>query len=191
MKKLLVLLIVLATASLSQADLIGLQISSLNGVAIDPVGEITIGYSDIVNLDIVYFNGTASILSLDADVVVSGPGSLDTSAGAIAELTFPGGDPSFTKVTVLQDSVSYNTSTANFGGYAAGSIIVDHILVHCDDIGDVFVDLRPSTLNGGTLDVTGSPYQGEWGGVIIHQIPEPMTVALLGLGGLALLRRRR
>jgi hypothetical protein len=27
--------------------------------------------------------------------------------------------------------------------------------------------------------------------VTIHQTPEPMTIGLLGLGGLALLRRRR
>jgi len=33
--------------------------------------------------------------------------------------------------------------------------------------------------------------EADFGDLIIYQIPEPMTVALLGLGGLFLLRRRK
>ena len=54
MKKVLVLMLVLGISSMASAGTVDLVISSLNGDAIDPVSEITIGESDWVNLDIVY-----------------------------------------------------------------------------------------------------------------------------------------
>jgi hypothetical protein len=75
------------------------------------------------------------------------------------------------------------------------------LLLTCTGGGDVAVDL---TLAGLTeyaefKTPSGGPYP-EWtqavdadlGSLVIHQegVPEPMTIALLGLGGL-LLRRRR
>jgi hypothetical protein len=79
------------------------------------------------------------------------------------------------------------------------------ILLHCDGAGTVTVDL---TLHGLTeyskyISPTGDPLPpeslgGGWfaateddlGDLVIYQIPEPITMALLGVGGL-LLRRRR
>jgi hypothetical protein len=61
----------------------------------------------------------------------------------------------------------------------AGSVIYDEINFHCEAPGDAIVKL----------------YVGDWvtwtlaDSVVIHQ-PEPMTVALLGLGGLFLRRRK-
>jgi hypothetical protein len=73
------------------------------------------------------------------------------------------------------------------------TILVDHVLLHCDDApGDVVVWMSPDVAGGGSIYTTGMPYDGTWGaGVVVHQVPEPMTIALLGLGGLALLRRRK
>jgi hypothetical protein len=57
----------------------------------------------------------------------------------------------------------------------------------------VLVSIDNGNLGGGTVDgSTFGPYQGDWGAPItIHQIPEPFTMALMGLGGLVLIRRRR
>jgi hypothetical protein len=80
----------------------------------------------------------------------------------------------------------------------SSTIVVDHILVHCEGDGNVIVTLTPITwdaviappnvLYEGTLQSDREAYGSE---IIIYQVPEPLTVALLGLGGLALVRRRR
>ena len=79
---------------------------------------------------------------------------------------------------------------------ALDAIAIDHIGVHCDDVGLVTISLA----SGGAF---GTPsYWDEAGdgltldadaataGMTIHQTPEPMTIALLGLGGLFLRRRK-
>ena len=76
-----------------------------------------------------------------------------------------------------------------FGGSAfaqtAPIIVVDDILFHCEGEGDVEIQLIKTMGDDFTqpAEILDS--------VIIHQIPEPMTMALLGLGGMALIRRRR
>ena len=89
--------------------------------------------------------------------------------------------------------------------------LVWNLLIHCDGSGDVLVDL---TLNGTThyfdywSPLHGEPYTGypashdlvawekfateeDLGNLVIHNVPEPATIALLGLGSLFLMRRRR
>jgi len=188
MKKLIVLLSILAIASVSNAGMITLQISSLDGDPIDPTDYIEISESTWVNLDIIYIPDVAElVMSLDAIVSVDGLGTLD-----ISELTFPY-DDGMNNSMVLEPGKIGEFATAKFMPGMTG-ILIDHILVHCDvddPENDVFVVAGPGANFGGTYMADGSPYAGTWGGVTIHQVPEPMTVALLGLGGLALLRRRK
>ena len=182
MKKILLsLILVVALSSYASAALIGLQISSLNGQPIDPVSEITIFPSDVINFDIVYTSeGAGKLFVLDTEVVVDGPGTLD-----LADLTWPYDEG-------LNQVVGNIINTASFGTGMSDGILVDHLLLHCDALGDVILSLAPSVSQGGTAYYpNGDPYDGQWGSVRIIQIPEPMTMALLGLGGLALIRRRR
>jgi hypothetical protein len=56
--------------------------------------------------------------------------------------------------------------------------LVDNIIFHCEGLGNVTIGL----FDGGTGELLDSQ--------LIHQIPEPGTIALLGLGVLLLKRRR-
>jgi hypothetical protein len=55
--------------------------------------------------------------------------------------------------------------------------LVDGIVLNCDWVGDVTLKLYDSELN--LLDTQ-----------LIHQVPEPMTIALIGLGAMMLRRKR-
>jgi hypothetical protein len=81
------------------------------------------------------------------------------------------------------------------------AMLFDHIGIHCLGKGDVELVVAPSTvaapLGRPSVATPDSDFtleidtQAIGGSLIIYQVPEPMTMALLGLGGLALLRRRR
>ena len=78
------------------------------------------------------------------------------------------------------------------GGYAgnpvAGATLLDGILFHCEGVGDVTIELwslKETAVASGIYEADAL-----MDSVLIHQIPEPMTLALLGLGGLFLRRRK-
>ena len=80
-------------------------------------------------------------------------------------------------------------------------ILLEGLRFHCTEDTDVDIILTASQqiaqwidhdANGSPADFAVIHQQGEeLDRISIHQIPEPMTMALLGLGGLGLLRRRR
>lgn len=79
-------------------------------------------------------------------------------------------------------------------------VLMDGLLFHCFEESDVVVDLVApyglvKYLHDAEGAVIGTEVIAEPGAVLdtltVIQIPEPMTMSLLGLGGLALLRRRR
>jgi hypothetical protein len=67
-------------------------------------------------------------------------------------------------------------------GIPAGTVLFDDLIIHCKGGPN---DQRVYLVS--TADFVGHKMTS----LIIHQIPEPMTVALLGFGGLFLLRRRK
>ena len=70
------------------------------------------------------------------------------------------------------------------GTVAANTVLVDQILFHCEGPGDAVIQLIQID------DTYGTPTGVVYDTLIIHQIPEPATIALLSLGGL-LLRRKK
>jgi hypothetical protein len=200
MKKFICVLVFLAMVNVANAGIVDLVISSLNGQPIAPVKEITIKQTDIINMDIIYTPTPGSTLfGLSVDIFADNRqvGTLNAS-----EPTWPTGvwdmNPPMSGTQANPDgSVGVWASAAAAG--LTGGIAVDHILFHCDAPGNVvLLMMRPNeNLPPGytiELDSAGNPVSigGYGAGVIVHQlIPEPMTLTLLGLGGLFLARRKR
>lgn len=184
-KALLTLVMVGIMSSVASAGLVQPVISSLNGQPIDPVSEITIGESDTINFDII---SDVQLLTFNLVIEVDGLATLDVSDPTIPD----GWDAGFhLDTTELVPGKAYEIGEGNFNGGPQPGIQYDHLLLHCDvgrPANDVIILLRDGA-QGGTVDM--GFVTPEFGQVIVHQTPEPMTLGLLGLGGLGLIRRRR
>ena len=176
MRKFVVLMLVLGMASLASATL---QISIDGMPTPDPVdSEITIEPSQHLCLDIYtdaaipgYASVYAAIAVLPNEGTISGgvpvhgaAGDLYGDAGYVAPLVGPWGGISNTAAVEIP----------------AMTTLYDMIDFHCEGPDDAVIVLYETT-----DFVTWTPVDQ----VTIHQ-PEPMTMALLGLGGLFLRRRK-
>jgi len=189
MKKLLVVLMVLSMATIANA---GLQIG-VNGVVDQPDTSVTVLPSDTVVLSIVDVQGQAAS-AFDAFLVIQGPGTIANgtlvytyglSAWTIYDSSndvgyLAGLQAMFDDYTIAQvgDLTLADTSDPL---HAIQGVLADNIVFHCDGPGEVLL-----TLCG--LDGDGALFTMDT--QVIHQIPEPMTMGLLGLGGLFLRRRK-
>lgn len=191
MKKLLVLLMVLGMATMANA---ALQIS-VNG-EMNPVDSmITIAPSDELVLDIWTDAQILQNSGFDFVLVTQVAGaSIDYLSGVIVYtesglVLYHDGDA----INFLGSSAGTLPAGLNgIGGdawawdaaIAAGTTLFDQINFHCTAPGDVTISLF-------NLDENFNVLMPAMDTVIVHQvIPEPMTMALLGLGGLFLRRRK-
>ena len=201
MRKLLALLLVFSMASVASASLSISVHDPTGGGTWDPLNpqdsEITIGISDELILDVHIsdpdgippFGGYAYALvvnTLDADI----------GGGQVPEMPDPLWDakligPTAGDDTMLppqgEEGVGGSLFNLGFTAIPAGTVGLDGVMFHCrKPEGDAVINLYKMS-SGVPID----PATDLLDSVTIHQTPEPMTMALLGLGGLGLLRRRR
>jgi hypothetical protein len=180
MKKLLAVILVLGMASLAHADLV----LTINGeIAPDEIW--LTGPSDMFEIDVEIAEGH-DLLGVTAAVRLSN-GQGELLGGEI----YPDIGWMFPIYTMAGSGSSQLEFTGgNFGAATPGpTTIMYGLMFHCLEETDVVIDLiitGSTTQDGQTV-----PVDTIEDSIIVHQIPEPMTVALLGLGGMFLLRRRK
>jgi hypothetical protein len=192
MRKLLIFMLVLGMASAANAVL---KIS-VDGV-VDPCDTtITLYPSDTVEIDI-WGDGQTSAPQ-DAYLIIQGPGSINghvmlhggslSKYEELAEVAANIGITEQQLLDLMSDTYGYTpppTTDLSYMNFAHGDspqipldgTLVNGIIFHCIAEGDVTLTLT---------DLAGTTFDTQ----IIHQLPEPMTVFLLGLGGLFLRRRK-
>jgi hypothetical protein len=124
-------------------------------------------------------SGDIDVMGLDREVI--GPEHLELSALATDILVEPY-DPVTRALPAIAEIVAMYRFVTHSG------LIASEIMFHCDGERDVVV--RVTGVGSNHVDGGDMPLE-EMGSIIIHQIPEPTTIAPLGLGGLVLLRKCR
>jgi len=195
MKKLLVLVLVLSMATIANA---ALKIS-VDGVADAPDTTITLAPSDTATIGIWGDGQSAApyslyLLTMGAGTMSGGGIVMPNTNTTLSEFTWHNSDAYTNMLTaggfittnaVYVNAVSSLIPIPNYDGTIVGGVVF-----HCDGApGDVTLALVHVML--GEDPDTGDPINifETLDTQVIHQIPEPMTMCLLGLGGLFLRRR--
>jgi hypothetical protein len=190
MRKLLIISVVCLTACLASA----VPVMTVNGA--EGISEITITQVP---------SGTAAIgVNIDPDLVGGTLNFVLSNAMASLDPTGMTFNPNYSLQGILDQPwdfawVENVGSTPQFVQIGGGNFqtpngdnrwVMNNLLVHCESLGDVTLQMVVGT---GGLDYSVGediPEGQVLGTLTIHQvIPEPITMVLLGLGGL-LVRRR-
>jgi hypothetical protein len=197
MKKLLALFLVLGMASWANAFVIDI---SVNGQWDIPDTAIYLTPSEEVIIDLHMTDNTGWPSGGQGTILfVTGNGSLDGSMATGWESTsyvdtkddgtyeaYKSGleGLGYTNITDIAVVTIFDAGATPGDTPANSTILLDDVVFHCTDWDP---DEGMTTVWLLNVDMPTEVYSSQQ----IHQLPEPMTVALLGLGGLFLLRRRR
>ena len=166
MKKLLVLMLVLGLATSANA---ALTLVSSAGDTLEP--------SDYTQIGIYNDTAAAGQGQMAYVVITEGdPGSWTGSSNIYVPPALGGTNTYYGVMTGIGDIWQSNLEIPGVELYGIG-VLADYEF-HCDALGDVTVSLLANDL----ATVIDS--------IVIHQVPEPISIALLGLGGLFLRRRK-
>ena len=200
MKKLLIFMLVLCLASVSQAALVGLKIGGSSQyvatagetVTIDVVADaksfgvelMTVEGNAAVATAVVDMDGAAgSTPSLGAGMLLINAGYLDNYDGVLFDY-FSEYSTAGVAAGVVLASFEYTLDTLWDGTpYWVSPLVTGTSYEYASGSFDT------AALSYASLDVGGTPTSIGITGVRI--VPEPMTIALLGLGSLFLLKRRK
>jgi hypothetical protein len=180
MKKLLVLVLVLSIATMANAGLV----IGVNGQE-NPADSTIILVAPSGTANIQVYSDGAEVSDAPTFIVISqGMGSFNLDAaintfnppGAPDSIFFWAGDPA-------DGAVFIDTARPYPSPLIPAGLVADQMIFHCEGAGDVTLSLFMDRGLPGGLQLMDTQ--------VIHQIPEPMTMALLGLGGLFLRRRSK
>ena len=162
---------------------------SVNGVIEPPLAEIELQPNETAVIGI--HGDGLTLPPIAAYLLVQGPGSIDGhtmiypgSLASYAELEGVAADlgmsveetlaafRDFTGRPQIQDLGNIVLADATVPMAPLDRLLVDNIIFNCRGFGDV------------RLTLMWADYVGDYPTQMIHQVPEPMTLLLLGLGGL-------
>ena len=190
MKKLFVLMIVLAISSMATAATVTLTIIG-GATPGDYQGTPSYDPSDTIQIALVISGITGSepwdvIGSMRVDDITSDGGGTASNPGYHAEFDLYGSVIPGTGTSIIEDVTGSVGATSD--GIGNGNIFWFDFHVPVADYSTII-----------TIDASGMTWKDLWddsftvtdAGVLeIHVTPEPMTIALLGIGGLFLRRRK-
>jgi hypothetical protein len=182
MNKLLMCFMILAlTSGVASATVVGLI----------PPGPITLNPSDTI--EILIGQDGLGLLGFNPLITVDGEGCIVHATG-VAESAGFGWDPSYSFDPTPMPGPHPGTNAVEIGmGNFSGNFnnIIGSIIFHCDGgPGWVHITMVEGITYGGSADMNFMPPIYDGITIDIWQTPEPMSIALLGLGGLFLRRRR-
>ncbi|MHC4474613.1 MAG: PEP-CTERM sorting domain-containing protein [Planctomycetota bacterium] len=181
-KRFVTLLLAVAVTSVASASIVSIQPI--------PEGEPGSESNPLMPSDkiVVLLYTDLALYGVDAVLTLTGPGTI-VDAMSPVEAPDYGWESHPSLAPIMLPGKSVEIAGAHFMAGNPGNPI-GYWLIHCDDYGSITATLTAGTAYGVSSDTNYQTPDFE-GTVTIYQVPEPLTVGLLGLGGLFLLRRRK